>query len=53
MAHTKVTHDSLGETLPVCWAEPRLDQLCQEAGGGISLIKDAQTLEVIGLERLY
>jgi hypothetical protein len=53
MAHIRVIHDPVGETLTVYWAEPRADQVCEETGGGVILIKDAHTHEVIGLERLY
>ena len=53
MAHIRVIHDPVGETLTVYWAEPRADQICEETGEGIILIKDARTSEVIGFERLY
>ena len=53
MAHIRVIHDAVGETLTVYWAEPRPDQICEETGEGVILIKDAQTQEVIGFERLY
>ena len=53
MAHIRVIHDPVGETLTVYWAEPRTDQICEETGEGIVLIKDARTHEVIGFERLY
>ncbi len=53
MAHIRVIHDPVGETLTVYWAEPRTDQICAETGEGIVLIKDARTHEVIGFERLY
>ena len=53
MAHIRVIHDPVGETLTVYWAEPRTDQICEETGEGIILIKDAKTREVIGYERLY
>ncbi len=52
MAHIRVIHDPVGETLTVYWAEPRTDQICEETGEGIVLIKDARTHEVIGFERL-
>ncbi|MCZ6562240.1 MAG: hypothetical protein O6948_04825 [Deltaproteobacteria bacterium] len=53
MAHIRVIHDPVGETLTVYWAEPRTDQICEETGEGIVLIKDARTHGVIGFERLY
>ncbi|HBA40924.1 MAG TPA: hypothetical protein DCZ05_14670 [Deltaproteobacteria bacterium] len=53
MAHIRVIHDPVGETLTVYWAEPSADQICEETGEGIVLIKDARTSEVIGFERLY
>ena len=53
MAHIRVIHDPTGETLTVYWAEPRTDQVCEETGEGVILIKDARTHEVIGFERLY
>ena len=52
MAHIKVIHDSVGETLTVYWDNPEREELCEEVGNGIILIKDAQG-EVIGFERLY
>ncbi len=53
MAHIRVMHDPVGETLTVYWAEPRPEQVCEETGEGIILIKDARTGDVIGFERLY
>ena len=53
MAHIRVIHDPVGETLTVYWKEPSLDQICEETGEGVILIKDRQTQEVIGFERLY
>lgn len=53
MAHIRVIHDPVGETLTVYWAEPRADQVCEETGEGVILIKAADTQEVIGFERLY
>jgi hypothetical protein len=52
MAHIKVIHDSVGETLTVYWDNPEREEICEEVGNGIILIKDAQG-EVIGFERLY
>ena len=51
--HIRVIHDPARETLTIYWAEPRTDQVCEETGEGIILIKDAKTQEVIGFERLY
>ena len=53
MAHIRIIHDPVGETLTVFWAEPRANQICEETGEGIILIRDATTHEVIGFERLY
>lgn len=53
MAHIRVIHDQVGETLTVYWDEPRADQLSEETGEGVILIKDAKTGDVIGFERLY
>ena len=53
MAHIRVIHDPVGETLTVYWKEPSTDQICEETGEGVILIKDRQTQEVIGFERLY
>ena len=52
MAHIKVIHDAIGETLTVYWDDPEREEVCEEVGQGIILIKDAQG-EVIGFERLY
>lgn len=53
MAHIRVIHDPEGETLTVYFAEPRTDQVCEEVGDGVILIKDPRSGEVIGFERLY
>ncbi len=53
MAHVRVIHDPGGETLTVYFAEPCSDQVCEETGEGVILIKDRQSGEVIGFERLY
>jgi len=53
MAHIRVIHDPVGETLTVYWAEPSADQVCEETGEGVVLIKNARTNEVVGFERLY
>jgi hypothetical protein len=52
MAHIKVIHNPIGETLVVYWDDPAREEVCEEVGHGIILIKDAQG-EVIGFERLY
>jgi len=53
MAHIRVIHDPVGETLTVYWKEPSTEQVCEETGEGVILIKDRRTGEVIGFERLY
>jgi hypothetical protein len=53
MAHVRVIHDPVGETLTVYFAETRADQICEETGEGVILIKDGRSGEVIGFERLY
>ncbi|MFN0072530.1 MAG: hypothetical protein ACKVVP_13680 [Chloroflexota bacterium] len=52
MAYLRVIHDPVGETLTVYWSPPRDNQICEESGDGVVLIKDS-TGEVIGFERLY
>jgi hypothetical protein len=52
MAHIKVIHDPVGETLTVYWDDPEREEVCEEVGHGLILIKDAHG-EVIGFERLY
>ena len=53
MAHIRVIHDPVGETLTVYWKEPSPEQICEETGGGVILIKSRQAGEVVGFERLY
>jgi hypothetical protein len=53
MAHIRVIHDPIGETLTVYWAEPRPEQIREETGESVILIKDSRSQEVIGFERLY
>ena len=53
MAHIRVIRDQVGETLTVYWKEPSKEQVCEETGEGVILIKDRNTGEVIGFERLY
>ena len=43
MAYIQVIHDPAGETLTVYWCKPREDQVCEETGEGVSLIKDRNT----------
>jgi hypothetical protein len=52
MAQIKVIHDPVGETLTVYWDDPGYEDVCEEVGNGLILIKDAQG-EAIGFERLY
>jgi hypothetical protein len=52
MAHIRVIHDPIGETLTIYWDDPEHEEVCEEVGQGIILIKDARG-EVIGFERLY
>jgi len=52
MAYIKVIHDPVGETLTVYWDDPEREEICEEVGQGLILIKDEQG-EVIGFERLY
>ena len=52
MAQIKVIHDPIGETLTVYWEDPEREEICEEVGQGIVLIKDARG-EIIGFERLY
>jgi hypothetical protein len=53
MAYLQVIHDRVGEMLKVYWEKPRVDQVCEETGEGVILVKDPRTQEVIGFERLY
>ncbi len=53
MAGLRVIHDRVGETLTIYWEEPSPNQICEEAGDGVILIKNRTTQEVIGFERLY
>ena len=52
MAYIRVIHDPIGETLTVYWDDPEHEEVCEEVGQGIILIKDARG-EGIGFERLY
>ena len=42
-----------GRDVDGVFCEPRPDQVCEETGEGLILIKDRQSGEVIGFERLY
>jgi len=53
MAKVKVLHDLKGETLTVYFGEPSKDQICEEVGGGVILIKNKFNNEIIGFEKLY
>ncbi len=52
MAHIRAMHGPIGEPLTVYWAGPRAEQICEETGAGVLLIKDVHSGEVIGFERL-
>jgi hypothetical protein len=52
MARIKVIHDLIGETLVVYWDDPTREEVCEEVGHEIILMKDAEG-EVSGFERLY
>ena len=52
MAQVKVFYDHEGGTLSVWWANPQDEEVCEEAGHGVILIKDKND-RVIGLEKLY
>lgn len=53
MAKVKVIHDKVGETLTVYFEDPTENQLCEETGEGVVLIKNRDTNKVIGFEKLY
>ena len=53
MAKLKIIHDKKGETLTVYFDSPRKNQVCEEAGDGVILIKDKKTKKIIGFEKLY
>ncbi len=52
MAKITVIHDQVGKTLTVYFSEPTVDQVCEEVGEGVILIKDKNN-RVIGFEKLY
>ena len=45
-------YDDIGGTLCVWWGNPQDEEVCEETGHGIILIKDKQG-KVIGLENLH
>ena len=53
MAKLKIIHDKKGETLTVYFDKPSKDQICEEAGDGIILIKNKKSKQIIGFEKLY
>ena len=53
MAKLKIIHDKKGETLTIYFHNPSKNQICEEAGNGIILIKDKKSKKVIGFEKLY
>lgn len=53
MAKIKIIYDAAGETVTVYSHEPSKNQICEELGNGIVLIKNDKTGEVIGIEQLY
>ena len=52
MAQVKVLYDDIGGTLSVWWGNPKDEEVCEETGHGIILIKD-KAGKVIGLENLF
>ena len=53
MEKLKIIHDKKGETLTIYFDKPSKNQICEEAGYGIVLIKDKRSKKVIGFEKLY
>ncbi len=51
MAHIRVIHEPVGETPTEYWKEPSTEQICEETGDSVILIKNRQTGEVVGFER--
>jgi hypothetical protein len=51
MASLKIFHDVAGRTLTVWFAPPELEEICEETGDEIILMKD-KTGRVIGFEKL-
>jgi hypothetical protein len=52
MAQIKVYYEPEMELLTVFWQPPQKNQICEELGSGIILIKDENTNEPVGLELL-
>ncbi len=53
MGKLKIIHDKKGETLTIYFDKPSKNQVCEEAGDGVVLIKDKKSKKVIGFEKLY
>lgn len=53
MGKLKIIHDKKGETLTVYFDKPTKNQICEEAGDGVILIKDKKTKNIVGFEKLY
>jgi uncharacterized protein YuzE len=53
MATIKVIHDKKGETLTVYFEQPSSNQISEEAGDGLILIKNKSNGKIIGIEKLY
>jgi len=51
MAQVKVFYDQKGNTLPVWFADPQDEYVCEETGDEVVLMKD-KSGRVIGFERL-
>lgn len=53
MGKLKIIHDKKGQTLTIYFDKPTKNQVCEEAGDGIILIKDKKSKKVVGFEKLY
>ena len=53
MGKLKIIHDKKGQTLTIYFDKPSKNQICEEAGDGIILIKNKKNKKVIGFEKLY
>ena len=53
MAKLKIIHDKKGQTLTVYFEKPTKNQVCEETGDGVILIKNKKSKKVIGFEKLY
>ena len=51
MAHVKVYYDRQGNSLTVWLDDPKKEEVCEETGDGVILMKD-RTGRVIGFEKL-